>query len=157
MLEEEFWKKKRAFGTSCRMDETYITIKGEWYYLYRTYDKENNTIDFLFAKKRGKKVANGFFVKVIDSTGLPENITIDKSCSNKADLKEYNAENDIAIEIRQEKYLNNTVEQGYRGIKWIVRPMLGFKEFHSASVTLGGIELVRMIRKNSFKNEDNLS
>jgi len=45
------------------------------------------------------------------------------------------------------------VEQDHRGIKRIARPMLGFKEFYSASVTLRGIELVRMIRKGQFKNQ----
>ena len=62
---------------------------------------------------------------------------------NKAAIKEYNAENDTSIEIRQVKYLNNIVEQDHRSIKRITRPMLGFKEFYSASVTLRGIELVR--------------
>jgi transposase-like protein len=32
--------------------------------------------------------------------------------------------------------------------------MLGFKEFHSAGVTFGGIELVRMIRKCQLKNQN---
>jgi len=33
--------------------------------------------------------------------------------------------------------------------------MLGFKEFYSASVTLRGIELVRMIRKGQMENGNN--
>ncbi len=33
--------------------------------------------------------------------------------------------------------------------------MLGFKEFHSASVTLRGIELVRMIQKGQMENQNN--
>ncbi len=74
----------------------------------------------------------------------------------KAALEEYNAENNTSIEIRQVKYVNNIVEQDYRGTKRIVRPMLNFKEFYSASVTLGGIELVRMIRKGQLKNQKNI-
>ncbi len=61
------------------MDETYIKVKGQWYYLYRAVDKENNTIDFLLTKKRDKKAAKRFFVKAIKNNGLPEKITIDKS------------------------------------------------------------------------------
>jgi len=87
---------------------------------------------------------------------LPAKITIDKSGSNKAAIKEYNSENNTEIEIRQIKYLNNIVEQDHRSIKRIVRPMLGFKAFHSASVTLNGIEFVRMIRKGQFKNQKDL-
>jgi DDE domain len=46
---------------------------------------------------------------------------------------------------------NNVVEQDYRGIKRKVRPMMGFKSFWSASVTLAGIELMQKIRKGSLK------
>ncbi len=154
MLEDAFRKKKKAVGKSWRMDETYIKVKGEWYYLYRAVDKENNTIDFLLTKKRDKKAAKRFFVKAIKNNGLPEKITIDKSGSNKAAIKAYNAENNTEIEIRQVKYLNNVVEQDHRFIKRITKPMLGFKDFYSASVTLSGIELVRMIRKGQMKDQD---
>jgi putative transposase len=54
------------------------------------------------------------------------------------------------LEIRQVKYLNNIVEQDHRAIKRLVRPMLGFKSFWSAAVTLTGIELMRMIRKGQL-------
>ena len=154
MLEEEFRKKKKPVGKSWRMDETYIKVKGKWCYLYRAVDKENNTIDFLLTKKRDKKAAKRFFVKAIKNNGLPEKITIDKSGSNYAAIEAYNAENNIDIEIRQVKYLNNIVEQDHRGIKRITRPMLGFKEFYLASVTIRGIELVRMIRKGQLKNQN---
>ena len=53
-LETEIRKRKRAVGSSWRMDETYIKVKGVWHYLYRAVDKENNTIDFLLTRKRDK-------------------------------------------------------------------------------------------------------
>jgi len=118
-------------------------------------DKENNTINFLLTKKRHKKAAKRFFVKAIENNGLPEKITIDKSGSNKVAIEEYNAENKTDIDIRQIKYLNNIVEQDHRFIKRITRPMLGFKEFYAASVTLRVIELVRMIRKGQMENRNN--
>jgi len=132
----------------------YIKVKGKWCYLYRAVDKENSTIDFLLTEKRDKKAAKRFFVKAIDNNGLPEKITIDKSGANTAAIEEYNAENDTSIEIRQVKYLNNIVEQDHLFIKRITRPMLGFKKLNSASVTLRGIELVRMIRKGQMKNQN---
>ncbi len=101
MLEDAFRKKKKTVGKSWRMDETYIKVNGKWCYLYRAVDKENNTIDFLLTRKRDKKAAKQFFIKAIENNGLPEKITIDKSGSNKTALKEYNAENNTAIEIRQ--------------------------------------------------------
>ena len=74
---------------------------------------------------------------------------------NKAAIEEYNTENNTTIEIRQIKYLNNILEQNHRSIKRIVRPVLGFKGFYSARVTLRGIELVRMIRKGQMENMNN--
>lgn len=46
---------------------------------------------------------------------------------------------------------NNIVEQDHRAIKRAVRPMLGFKSFWSAAITLAGIELMHMIRKGQLK------
>jgi putative transposase len=56
-----------------------------------------------------------------------------------------------ATRSRQVKYLNNVVEQDHRAIKRQVRPMVGFKSFWSAAVTLAGIELMHMIRKGQLK------
>ena len=156
MVEANFRKKKRTVGRSWRMDETYIKIKGQWYYLYRAVDKEGNTIDFLLTKKRDTKAAKRFLIKAIGSNGLPEKITIDKSGANKAAIEEYYRENETSIEIRQIKYLNNIVEQDHRGIKRVTKHMLGFKSIHSASVTHNGIELVRMLKKGQTEVENDV-
>ncbi len=74
---------------------------------------------------------------------------MDKSGANLAGLEQINQglpENQ-QIGIRQVKYLNNLIEQDHRGIKRIVKPMLGFKNFFSAAATLAGIELYHMLRK----------
>ncbi|MDQ6815005.1 MAG: transposase, partial [Bacteroidota bacterium] len=54
------------------------------------------------------------------------------------------------VRIRQIKYLNNMVEQDHRFIKRQVQNMLGFKSFESASRTLTGIEIVRIIKKGQI-------
>lgn len=59
-------------------------------------------------------------------------------------------EHKATVEIHQIKYLNYIVEQGQRAIKRMVRPMLGFKAFWSAAVTLAGIELMHMTRKGQL-------
>ena len=69
MVEANIRKKKQTVGRSWRMDETYIKIKGQWYYLYRAVDKEGNTIDFLLTKKRDTKAAKRFLIKAIGSNG----------------------------------------------------------------------------------------
>ena len=97
LLETEFWKKKNTVGTSWRMDETYIKVKGIWHYLYRAVDKEGNTIDFLLSKKRDKKASKRFLVKAVNNNGIPEKITIDGSAANKAAIEEFNNDNGTAI------------------------------------------------------------
>jgi len=51
---------------------------------------------------------------------------------------------------RSSKYLNNLIEQDHRGIKSRTRPMLGFKNFSSAAITIAGVELLRRIHKEQF-------
>ena len=150
-LEAAFRKgKKRPVGQSWRMDETYIKIKGQWKYLYRAVDQEGQTIDFLLTAHRDQKSARRFFKKAIRQHGLPAKVTIDKSGANTAAIEALKEETGHAIEIRQNKYLNNLVEQDHRAVKRIVRPMLGFKTFHSARITLQGIELLHMIKKGQM-------
>jgi transposase-like protein len=55
------------------------------------------------------------------------------------------------IRIRQSRYLNNRIAQDHRAIKRSVRPTLGFKSVDSARVTLDGIELIHMMRKQQAK------
>ena len=165
LLENEFRKNyKRKIGSSWRMDETYIKIKGKWNYLYRAVDKEGDTIEFMLSKNRNESAAKAFFTKAIGSSGLPEKITIDKSGANKAGINAINLQMIIfsliccalmQIDIRQIKYLNNIVEQDHRGIKRITKPMMGFKAFHSAEGTLAGIELYRMLKKGQHVNAKN--
>jgi putative transposase len=90
--------------------------------------------------------------KAICHQGLPEKITIDQSGSNTAAITRYNRIHKTAIGIRQAKSLNTLVEQDHRAVKWVVRPMLGFKSFWSARCTIAGIEGMHAIRKGQLAN-----
>jgi len=150
LLEEAFHRRKRPVWVSWRMDETYIKIKGEWYYLYRAVDKTGQTIDFLLTKQRDERAAKRFLTKAIRRHGVPEKITIDGSAASKAAIESYNEVHGTTITIRQVKYLNNIVEQDHRAVKRVTRPMLGFKSFYAARQTLVGIELMHMIKKKQM-------
>ena len=86
------------------MDETYIRVKGQWRYLYRTVDKTGQTIDFLLTAHRDELATKRFLKKAIRRHGVPETITIDGSAANEAAIKSYNAEHGTAIAIRKLKY-----------------------------------------------------
>ena len=156
LLDEQFRARKRPVGSSWRMDETYVRIKGAWKYLYRAVDKAGATVDFLLTAKRDRKAALRFLRKAIGQNGRPKKITIDKSGANTAAIESYNKDHEAGIEIRQVKYLNNIVEQDHRAVKRLVRPMLGLKSFRTAHVTLTGIELMHMIRKGQLQTIGNL-
>jgi putative transposase len=150
LIEKLSRKHKCRVGTSWRMDETYIKVKGVWKYLYRAVDKEGKTVDFLLTAHRNMAAAKRFFDKAMGENDTPEKITMDKSGANKAALDEINGNRAVPIIVRQVKYLNNIVEQDHRAIKRVTRPMLGFKSFRSAGSVLAGIELMHMIRKGQF-------
>jgi transposase-like protein len=45
---------------------------------------------------------------------------------------------------------NHTIEQDHRAVKWVTRPMLGFKSFDAAQDTLVGIERMHMLKKRQM-------
>ena len=152
---KQFHRRQCPVGRSCRMDETYVKIKGKWAYLYRAVDKEGHTIDFLLTPTRDRDAAEAFLRKAIRTQGLPEKITIDKSGSNTAAIKRYNRTHKTAIITRHCKYLNNIVEQDHRAVKRLTRPMLGFKSLWAARCTIAGMEVMHAIRKGQLLIPEN--
>ncbi|GEO12100.1 DDE-type integrase/transposase/recombinase [Segetibacter aerophilus] len=72
------------------MDETYISLKGEWIFLYRAVDKAGDTVNFLLTKRRYKLAAHKFLLKAINNNGCPKVINIDKSGANREAIRTYN-------------------------------------------------------------------
>ena len=93
--------------------------------MYRAVDKAGNTVDFLLRAHRDKTAARRYFEKAIEQNGEAETIAVDKSGANLAALEALNAERLTPIKVRQNKYLNNVVEQDHRAIKRIIKPMMG--------------------------------
>jgi transposase-like protein len=155
LITKRYRPNKPAVGRRWRMDETYIKIKGQWRYLYRAVDSNGNTIDFLLTACRDKKAALRFFRKAIRQHGQPDVVTMDKSGTNKAAVDELNKgkSKEEAIVIRQNKYLNNLIEQDHRNIKRRTGPMLGFKNFRRTQILLAGIELCSMLHKGQYPQE----
>ncbi len=109
----------------------------------------------MLSAKRDTKAAKKFFANALHNNGIPKRITIDKSRSNAAGIKEVNKifkrlQLPVKIDTVRSKYLNNIIEQDHRFIKRLMRPMLGFKNFISAAATLAGIETANMIRKGQL-------
>ena len=78
---------------------------------------------------------------------MPKKITIDKSGANTAAIESVKADACVDILMRQNKYLDNIVEQDHRSVKRVTRPVLGFKSFWSARIAIAGIGTMHMIKK----------
>jgi hypothetical protein len=80
-------------------------------------------------------------------------ITLDAYAASHRAVRELKAEGKMPkrVRVRSSKYLNNGSEQDHRRVKQRIRPMLGFKRFQTAAVTISGIELAAKIRKQQFK------
>jgi len=89
----EFDKRWSRFatsaGTSWRVDETYVRIRGQWAYLYRAVDSAGNTVDFRLSPRRNVASAKAFFRKAIRSQGRsPETITLDGYAASHRAVRE---------------------------------------------------------------------
>src|SRR5215510_976965 len=154
---EKKWKKyARPVGLSWRVDETYIKVKGQWSYLYRAVDKQGQTVDFLLSKNRDKAAAVRFFRKAIGNNKVPDKITLDGSQASHQAVAELKAEGVLPAQtlVRTSKYLNNMIEQDHPRVKQRCYPMLGFKRFGNAKVTLSGIEMANKIKKGQFNTSE---
>ena len=142
----------RPVGDSWRVDETYIKVRGQWIYLYRAVDKEGRTADFLLSKRRDVAAAKRYFSRATRQHGAPRVITLDGYAASHRAVAELKAASTLPrrVRIRSCKYLNNVIEQDHRRIKQRIRPMLGFKRFKTAAVTIRGIELAAKIKKDQF-------
>ena len=139
--------------SSWRVDETYVKIKGRWTYLYRAVDSDGKTVDFLLPAKRDVAAEKAFFRRAFKSQGgLPRAITLDGYQASHRAAREILGEHRRGkrTKIRSSKYLNNLIEQDHRSIKLRLGPMLGFKRFRRASITIACIELMHRIRKTQF-------
>jgi hypothetical protein len=86
----------------------------------------------------------------------PRTITLDGSAASHRAVREMKTDGQLPAntKVRSSKYLNNLIEQDHRGAKLRIGPMLGFKWFKTAAITIAGIELLRRIHKGQFDLAD---
>jgi transposase-like protein len=138
----------RPVGTSWRVDETYVRVRGRWAYLYRAVDKQGLTVDFLLSGRRDIAAAKRFFTGAIELHGEPERITLGGYPATHAAVAELKKGGVLRQETKvwTSKYLNHIIGQGHRRVKQRIYPVLGFKNFRHAAVTISVIELAQKIR-----------
>jgi transposase-like protein len=104
------------------------------------------------SKRRDVAAAKRFFSRAAKQHEVPRVITLDGYAASHRAIEKLKTSGILPrrVHVRSCKYLNNVIEQDHRRIKQRVRPMLGFKRFETASVTIQGIELAETIKKQQF-------
>ena len=157
-LDKRIRRYLKQTNDTWRVAETYIKVKNQWMYLYRAVDSKGSTIDFFLSKTRDQKAAKRFFKKALRSfhVSTPRVITVDKNPAYPIAIEHLKKEKSIpnGMRLRQQKYLNNIVEQDYRFIKKRICSMLGFKCFDTATSILSGVEAMHMMKKEQIDLRD---
>ncbi len=126
-------RKKRSAQIRARMqwrwhlDEVFVRINGETYYLWRAVDHEGEVLEAFVTKKRDRKAALLFLRKAMKRYGRPEVIVTDRLRSYRAAMKIIgNAE-------RQETgcWLNNRAENSHQPFRRRERAMAKFRSAKS--------------------------
>ena len=106
----ELRRRRPRCGDKWHLDEVFLTMRGQRYYLWRAVDQDGNVLDILVQSHRNKKAAKRFFRKLLKGLhDVPRVIITDK-------LKSYGAaKREIlpGVEHRQHKGLNNRAENSH--------------------------------------------
>jgi transposase-like protein len=134
------------------MDETYIKVRGNWVYLISGRGQGRTDCRFLPEPKPRCEPAKIFLRNAIKNRRTPTKITLDAYAASHRAVRELKETGELKgrVRVRSSQYLNHLIEQDHRRVKQRIRPMLGFKRFDNAAVTIGGIELAEKIKKGQF-------
>ena len=126
-------RKKRSASTRglpqwrWHLDEVFVRINGDIYYLWRAVDNEGEILESFVTKKRDRKAALRFLKKAMKRYGRPEVIVTDRLRSYRAAMKE------IGNEARQAtgRWLNNRAENSHQPFRRRERAMAKFRSAKS--------------------------
>jgi putative transposase len=109
------------------LDEVFVRINGETYYLWRAVDHEGEVLEAYVTKRRDRKAALRFLRKAMKRYGRPEVIVTDCLRSYRAAMKV------IGNEARQVtgRWLNNRAENSHQPFRRRERAMAKFRSAKS--------------------------
>ena len=117
-------KRQGLLGDTWYLDEVFIKIRGELYYLWRAVDQDSETIYILVQKGRNKLAAKRFFYKLLKGQrGAPRRMITDKLKSYSAAQREVMS----SVTHSTEQYENNRAEVSHEPTRQRERQMRRFK------------------------------
>jgi putative transposase len=109
------------------LDEVFVKINGERYYLWRAVDHEGEVLESYVTKKRDKKAVLKFMKKAMRRYGPPNENVTDRLRSYSAAAKELGC----ADKQVTERWANNRVENSHLPFRRREKAMLRFRRMHS--------------------------
>jgi putative transposase len=111
-------------GDKWHLEEMFLTINGERYYLWRAVDQEDHVLDILVPQRRNKKAAKKFLKKLLKELQyVPRVLITDKLKSYAAAKRQVLP----GVEHRQSRYRKNRCENSHRPTRKRERRMQRFK------------------------------
>ncbi len=109
------------------LDEVFVRINGETYYLWRAVDHEGEVLEVFVTKKRDRKAALRFLRRTMKRYGRPKVIVTDRLRSYSAAMRK------IGNEARQAtgRWLNNRAENSHQPFRRRERAMAKFRSAKS--------------------------
>ena len=106
------------------LDEVFVRINGETYYLWRAVDHEGEVLEVFVTKRRNRRAAVKFLKKAMKQYGSPKVIVTDKLRSYRAAMKE------IGNAGRQAtgRWLNNRAENSHQPFRRREQAMIKFRK-----------------------------
>jgi putative transposase len=140
------------------LDEVFVKINGERFYLWRAVDHEGEVLECFVAKRRNKAAAKKFLIKAMRKHGSPKIITTDKLASYGAAFREIGVADKQLCGGRSNNRCENShlpVRRRERGCSYLkLQPRSrGLSvitvKYTTTSITKGIFKLDRLISKNA--------
>lgn len=131
-----------------------VLSQESWLWPWARFSSSILPSEGIFAKV-GCSPAKRFFRKALNAvhTQQPRVINVDKNAAYPKAMDELKEKEELSkqVELRQNKYLNNMVEQDHRFIKRLVKPGIRFGSSNTARRTIRGYEIMNMLRKGQVE------
>ena len=122
-------RKQGRLGDIWHVDELFITIQGQRFYLWRAVDQDGDVIDILVTQRRDRRAVKRFFRKALKQQGqAPWQLITDKLRSYAAAHREIFP----SVVHRTGQYENNRAEASHQPTRQQERQMRRFKSIVQA-------------------------
>jgi len=126
-------RKQGRLGDIWHVDELFITIRGQRYYLWRAVDQDGDVIDILVTRRRDRRAAKRFFRKMLKHQGqTPWQLITDKLRSYSSAHREVLP----SVVHRTGHHENNRAEVSHQHTREQERQMRRFKSMAQAQLFL---------------------